>query len=52
MAGFAWMSAASDIVMALLGRDTYGGQHNRDLLCGELGYSPAELVKLYQTGII
>ena len=28
------------------------GQHNRELLCQELGYTPAELVKLYQTGII
>ena len=28
------------------------GQHNQPVLCGELGYSPAELVKLYQTGII
>ena len=28
------------------------GQHNGEILCGELGYSPAELVKLYQTGII
>ena len=28
------------------------GQHNRSVLCDELGYSPAELVKLYQTGII
>ena len=28
------------------------GQHNRAILCAELGYSPAELVKLYQTGII
>ena len=28
------------------------GQHNHHVLCGELGYSPAELVKLYQTGII
>ena len=28
------------------------GQHNRELLCHELGYTPAELVKLYQTGII
>ena len=28
------------------------GQHNRNLLCDELGYSPEELVKLYQTGII
>ena len=28
------------------------GQHNREILCGQLGYSPAELVKLYQTGII
>lgn len=28
------------------------GQHNRPILCDELGYSPEELVKLYQTGII
>ena len=28
------------------------GQHNRDVLCDELGYTGAELVKLYQTGII
>ena len=28
------------------------GQHNQTVLCDELGYSPAELVKLYQTGII
>ena len=28
------------------------GQHNREILCGQLGYSPAELVKLHQTGII
>ena len=28
------------------------GQHNREVWCGQLGYSPAELVKLYQTGII
>ena len=28
------------------------GQHNRELLCQELGYTPAELVKLYQTGIV
>ena len=28
------------------------GQHNRAVLCDELGYSPEELVKLYQTGII
>ena len=28
------------------------GEHNRELLCQELGYTPAELVKLYQTGII
>ena len=28
------------------------GQHNRPILCDELGYSPAELVKLRQTGII
>ena len=28
------------------------GQHNRSVLCDELGYSPEELVKLYQTGII
>ena len=28
------------------------GQHNREILCDELGYTPAELVKLYQTGII
>ena len=28
------------------------GQHNREILCDALGYSPAELVKLYQTGII
>ena len=28
------------------------GQHNQTVLCEELGYSPAELVKLYQTGII
>ena len=28
------------------------GQHNRDYLCDELGYTPDELVKLYQTGII
>ena len=28
------------------------GQHNRAILCDELGYTPAELVKLYQTGII
>ena len=28
------------------------GQHNRELLCHELGYTPAELVKLYQTGIV
>ena len=28
------------------------GQHNREIICGELGYSAEELVKLYQTGII
>ena len=28
------------------------GQHNRAVLCDELGFSPEELVKLYQTGII
>ena len=28
------------------------GQHNREILCGRLGFSPAELVKLHQTGII
>ena len=28
------------------------GKHNRAVLCEELGYSPTELVKLYQTGII
>lgn len=28
------------------------GQDNRAILCDELGYSPADLVKLYQTGII
>ena len=28
------------------------GQHNQAILCDELGYSPEELVKLYQTGII
>ena len=28
------------------------GQHNREVLCGRLGFSPAELVKLHQTGII
>ena len=28
------------------------GQHNQAVLCNELGYSPTELVKLYQTGII
>jgi crotonobetainyl-CoA:carnitine CoA-transferase CaiB-like acyl-CoA transferase len=28
------------------------GQHNRAVLCDELGYSPKDLVKLYQTGII
>ena len=28
------------------------GQHNRAVLCDELGYSSTELVKLYQTGII
>ena len=28
------------------------GQHNRTLLCDELGYTPEQLVKLYQTGII
>ncbi len=28
------------------------GQHNRDVLCDELGYTGEELVKLYQTGII
>ena len=28
------------------------GQHNREVWCGQLGYSPAQLVKLYQTGII
>ena len=28
------------------------GQDNRAILCDELGYSAADLVKLYQTGII
>ena len=28
------------------------GQHNRTILCDELGYSASDLVKLYQTGII
>ena len=28
------------------------GQHNREVYCGRLGYSPEELVKLRQTGII
>ncbi len=28
------------------------GQHNKEIICGELGYSAEELVKLYQTGII
>ena len=28
------------------------GQHNPEILCGRLGFSPAELVKLHQTGII
>ena len=28
------------------------GQHNRPVLCDELGYTPEELVRLYQTGII
>ena len=28
------------------------GQNNRAVLCDELGYSPEELVKLFQTGII
>ena len=28
------------------------GQDNQAILCGELGYSAADLVKLYQTGII
>ena len=28
------------------------GQHNREVYCGRLGYSPEELVKLHQTGII
>ena len=28
------------------------GQHNREILCGRLGFSADELVKLYQTGII
>ena len=28
------------------------GQHNRDVYCGRLGYTPEELVKLHQTGII
>ena len=28
------------------------GQHNREVLCDRLGYTGAELVKLYQTGII
>ena len=28
------------------------GQHNRSVLCDELGYSSEELVKLYQTGIL
>ena len=28
------------------------GQHNRSILCDELAYSPEDLVKLYQTGII
>lgn len=28
------------------------GQHNRAVLCDELGYSAADLVKLHQTGII
>lgn len=28
------------------------GQHNRAILCDELGYSAADLVKLHQTGII
>ena len=28
------------------------GQHNREVYCGRLGYTPKELVKLRQTGII
>ena len=28
------------------------GEHNSDVLCGELGRSPEELVHLYQTGVI
>jgi len=28
------------------------GQHNREVYCGRLGYTPEELVKLHQTGII
>ena len=28
------------------------GQHNGDVYCGRLGYTPEELVKLHQTGII
>ncbi|MCI0895635.1 MAG: CoA transferase [Chloroflexi bacterium] len=28
------------------------GQHNSDVYCGRLGYTPEELVKLHQTGII
>ena len=30
----------------------YLGQHNEEILCGELGFSKEQLVKLYQTGII
>ena len=28
------------------------GQHNSDVYCGELGYSPDDVVQLYRTGII
>ena len=30
----------------------YLGQHNEEVLCGALGYTQEQLVKLYQTGII
>ena len=46
-------AAAADSAAALpLAPAPTLGQHNRELLCHELGYTPAELVKLYQTGIV
>jgi hypothetical protein len=28
------------------------GEHNREIYCGKLGYTPEELVKLNETGVI